>query len=161
MKYKVGDKVKVRDDLMVGHCYSYYAYCGNMVNFRGKTVTIKSVAYDFYRIEEDRQTSCWTDGMFEDVNENDVDDEDDETETAKFRAFLEEVANLDADGYNEEYATLKRIMEHGQNGGYDGYDYKEYVDNLCNFYRTFAPKKKMTKAEIEDALGYKIEIVEE
>lgn len=154
MKYKVGDKVKVRDDLMVGNCYGYYAYCGNMVNFRGKTVTIKTVAYDFYRIEEDRQTSCWTDGMFEDVNTE-------EAETAKFRAFLEEVANLDADGYDEEYATLKRILEYGHDGGYDGYDYKECVDNLCNFYKTFTPKKKMTKAEIEDALGYKIEIVEE
>ena len=156
MKYKVGDKVKVRDDLLVGNCYSYYVYRGDMVNFRGKTVTIKSVAYNFYRIEEDRQTSCWTDAMFENDN----------LETAKFRAFLEEVANLDADGYDEEYATLKRIMEYGRDGGYDGYDYKEFIDNLCNFYRTFTPKveeprKKMTLEQIEDALGYKIEIVEE
>lgn len=157
MKYKVGDKVKVRDDLMVGSCYDYYAYCGDMVNFRSKIVTIKTVAYDFYRIEEDRQTSCWTDGMFEDVNT-------DEAETAKFKAFLEEVANLDADDYDKEYAMLKDIVDCGYNAHYkDKYDYDEAVNGLCNFYRKFKPteKKKMTKAEIEDALGYKIEIVEE
>lgn len=167
MKYKVGDKVKVRDDLVIGNCYSYYAYCGNMVNFRGKTVTIKSVAYYFYRIEEDRQTSCWTDGMFEDDFEEDEEvSTSTEAETAKFRAFLEEVANLDADDYDKEYAMLKDIVDCGYNARYkDEYDYDEAVNGLCNFYRTFTPtketKKKMTKAEIEDALGYKIEIVEE
>ena len=168
MKYKVGDKVKVRDDLMVGNCYSYYAYCGNMVNFRGKTVTIKTVAYDFYRIEEDRQTSCWTDGMFEDVNENDVDvdvdvDVDDEAEIAKFRAFLEEVADYRNDEYMEQYLRLSYIM--GIADVDNDEKTNEAVNKLCNFYRTFTPKKetkkKMTKAEIEDALGYKIEIVEE
>ena len=156
MKYKVGDKVKVRDDLKVGNCYNFYTYCGDMVNFKGKTVTIKSVAYDFYRIEEDRQISCWTDLMFEDVNT--------EAEVDKFRAFLEEVANLDADDYDKEYAMLKDIVDCGYNAHYkDEYDYDEAVNGLCNFYRKFKPteKKKMTKAEIEDALGYKIEIVEE
>lgn len=162
MKYKVGDKVKVRDDLVVGSCYGYYAYCGDMVNFRSKIVTIKTVAYDFYRIEEDRQTSCWTDGMFEDVNENDVDDND-ETETAKFRAFLEEVADCRSNEYMEEYLWLSYIM--GIDDVNNDKKMDETIDNLCDFYRTFTPtketKKKMTKAEIEDALGYKIEIVEE
>jgi hypothetical protein len=155
MKYKVGDKVKVRDDLVVGNCYSYYAYCGDMVNFKGKTVTIKSVAYDFYRIEEDRQTSCWADGMFEDV-------EGDEAEIAKFRAFLKEVADYRVDGYSTQYKRLRDIIVADtifrSNKEIDG-----DIEYLCNFYRTFKPteKKKMTKAEIEDALGYKIEIVEE
>jgi hypothetical protein len=58
----------------------------------------------------------------------------------------------------------QRLPEYGHDG-YDGYNYKECVDELCDFYKTFTPtketKKKMTKAEIEDALGYKIEIVEE
>jgi hypothetical protein len=156
MKYKVGDKVKVRDDLVVGNCYSYYAYCGDMVNFKGKTVTIKSVAYDFYRIEEDRQTSCWADGMFEDV-------EDDEAEIAKFRAFLEEVADYRSDEYMEQYLRLSYIMGIGEVDDDEKMD--EAVNKLCDFYKTFTPtketKKKMTKAEIEDALGYKIEIVEE
>jgi len=162
MKYKVGDKVKVRDDLMVGNCYSYYAYCGNMVNFRGKTVTIKTVAYDFYRIEEDRQTSYWTDGMFEDVEDTDNTNID-EAEIAKFRAFLEEVADYRNDEYMEQYLRLSYIM--GIADVDNDEKTNEAVNKLCNFYRTFTPKKetkkKMTKAEIEDALGYKIEIVEE
>ncbi len=159
MKYKVGDKVRVREDLKVGKCYSYYAYCGNMVNFKGKTVTITSVAYDFYRIEEDKQTSCWTDGMFEDVNDKD----NDEAEVAKFKAFLEEVVDCRSDEYMKQYVWLTCIM------GIDTVSdekMNETIENLCNFYKTFNPteketKKKMTKAEIEDELGYKIEIVEE
>lgn len=160
MKYKVGDKVRVRNDLKVNNNYGDYVYCGNMPFFKGKTVTIKAVTdfkYDkHYLITEDDGRYYWTDKMFEDVN-------DDEAEIVKFRAFLEEVANLHADGYDEEYTTLARIIEYGQDG-YDGYNYKEFVDELCNFYRTFTPKKetkkKMTKAEIEAELGYKIEIVE-
>lgn len=161
MKYKVGDKVKVRDDLEICNFYGGYMYDEYMSHFRGKEVTIKDVSNGntFYTIREDVSSFYrWTDEMFEDETAT-------EAETAKFRAFLEEVANLDAEGYNEEYATLVRIIEYGHDG-YDGYDYKECVDNLCDFYRTFTPKveeprKKMTLEQIEDALGYKIEIVEE
>lgn len=159
MKYKVGDKVKVRDDLMVGNRYSGFGYVDDMSRFSGKIVTIRTVFEDenCYNLNEDIWRYRWTDEMFEEEAST-------EAEIAKFRAFLEEVANLDNDDYNSEYATLVRIVDYGQDG-YDGYNYKECVDELCNFYRMFTPKKetkkKMTKAEIEDALGYKIEIVEE
>lgn len=159
MKYKVGDKVKVRDDLKVNNNYGGYVYCGNMPFFKGKTVTIEAVTdfkYDkHYLIKEDDTRYYWTDEMFEEI----VEEDKDETEVEKFRAFLEEVANLDYDNYGEEYAMLSNIVKYG----YDFNDYKEAIDELCDFYRTFKPteKKKMTKAEIEDALGYKIEIVEE
>ena len=166
MKYKVGDKVKVRDDLVVGNFYGYYTYHGDMVNFRSKIVTIKTVGdYGFYRIEEDGQTGYWTAEMFEDDFEDDKEvSTSTEVEIAKFRAFLEEVANLDADDYDKEYAMLKDIVDCGYNAHYkDEYDYDEAVNGLCNFYRMFKPteKRKMTKAEIEEELGYKIEIVEE
>lgn len=161
MKYKVGDKVKVRDDLTVNNNYGGNVYCGNMPFFKGKTVTIEAVTdlkYDkHYLITEDNGVYYWTDEMFEDVDE-----------IVKFRAFLEEVANLDADGYEKEFAMLSNIISRGydscHNDLYD-YEYDEAVNGLCNFYRTFTPKKeakkKMTKAEIEAELGYKIEIVEE
>lgn len=157
MKYKVGDKVKVRDDLKVYDYYGCYMMTNIMSNFSGKEVTIDYVSNTFYTIEEDENAYRWTDEMFEDVK-------DDEAETAKFRAFLEEVANLDADDYDKEYAMLKDIVDCGYNAHYkDKYDYDEAVNGLCNFYRKFKPteKKKMTKAEIEAELGYKIEIVEE
>ena len=166
MKYKVGDKVKVRDDLMVGNSYGDYAYCGNMPFFKGKTVTIKAVTdfkYDkHYLITEDNGVYYWTDGMFEDVEDTDNTNID-EAEIAKFRAFLEEVADYRNDEYMEQYLRLSYIM--GIADVDNDEKTNEAVNKLCNFYRTFTPKKetkkKMTKAEIEDALGYKIEIVEE
>lgn len=67
MKYKVGDKVKVRSDLRVGKSYGEHAFVHDMFKFRGKIVTIESVWKQGYRIEED--TYWWTDEMLEPVEE--------------------------------------------------------------------------------------------
>lgn len=62
MKYKVGDKVKIREDLHEGY---YKLFCSNdMVSYKGKIVTIEKVFDDYYYIKEDSMW-CWTDGMFE------------------------------------------------------------------------------------------------
>lgn len=66
MKYKVGDKVKVRSDLRVGKSYGD-AFVYDMSKFRGKIVTIESVWKQGYRIEEDAY--WWTDEMLEPVEE--------------------------------------------------------------------------------------------
>ena len=69
MKYKVGDKVKVRSDLKVSTKY-YMEDRSNgdivapeMHKLVGKIVTIKRCDKYGYNIEECR--FCWTDGMFE------------------------------------------------------------------------------------------------
>lgn len=63
-KYKVGDKVKVREDLVVGEIYGRQITVGNMVELKGKKVTIKSVHNgEEYRIKELGYT--WTNEMFE------------------------------------------------------------------------------------------------
>lgn len=67
MKYKVGDKVKVRSDLRVGKSYGEHAFVHDMSKFRGKIVTIESVWKQGYRIEEDAY--WWTDEMLEPVEE--------------------------------------------------------------------------------------------
>lgn len=68
MKYKVGDKVKVREDLKPNEYYDGIRFDGNMQKMKGKTVTIEKVFSDkSYWIEE-----CgflWTDEMLEDVEE--------------------------------------------------------------------------------------------
>jgi hypothetical protein len=153
MKYKVGDKVKVRDDLVVDYKYGSDAFVDGMSALKGKVVTIKTcfTSRDKYAIEG--SDYAWTDEMFEDDSE----------EIAKFRAFLEEVADYRSDEYMEQYLRLSYIMGIGEVDDDEKMD--EAVNKLCDFYKTFTPtketKKKMTKAEIEDALGYKIEIVEE
>ena len=64
-KYKVGDKVKVREDLVVGEKYGKHIAIDDMVEFKGKEVTIKTVIDNNfgYGIEETNYT--WTNEMFE------------------------------------------------------------------------------------------------
>ena len=69
MKYKVGDKVKVREDLKIGKSYNKKTFVDSMEKYKGQIVTIKVVYGDRYRIEEDNQDWYWTDEMLEDIEE--------------------------------------------------------------------------------------------
>ncbi|MBS4902326.1 MAG: hypothetical protein KHZ96_07580 [Coprobacillus sp.] len=72
MKYKVGDKVRVRSDLTEGKEYGGVFVISDMSELRGKIVTIARILYDdctplksCYTIKE--MECCWTDDMFEPV----------------------------------------------------------------------------------------------
>lgn len=65
MRYKVGDKVRVRKDLIVGKRYGSYRFSSDMKGFKGKTFNIQKVGSDYYRVEEER--FFWTDEMFESI----------------------------------------------------------------------------------------------
>lgn len=65
MKYKVGDKVRIRKDLEVGKDYGKRAVVPEMTNLKGMMATIKSVGRDYYEIEEDIDLFDWTDEMIE------------------------------------------------------------------------------------------------
>jgi hypothetical protein len=61
MKFKVGDKVRVREDLEIDKDYGFY--CNEeMVKLKGKVVEIEDVDNISYSIKED--TYAWTDEMF-------------------------------------------------------------------------------------------------
>ena len=71
MKYKVGDKVRVRDDLEIGKWYSMNNRTfsdfvnSEMITFKGKEVTIlANNCFGMYRIKEDNGEWHWTDEMF-------------------------------------------------------------------------------------------------
>lgn len=68
MKYKVGDKVKVRSDLKAYEIYGSYMLTKSMEKFAGKTVTISGVGINSYAIEE-MEVAYWTDEMLEPVEE--------------------------------------------------------------------------------------------
>lgn len=74
MKYKVGDRVKVRNDLIVDRCYNGFYFNKDMTRWRGQIVTISEVENKdpCYRIKEDEGEYKWgwVDEMFEDVVEN-------------------------------------------------------------------------------------------
>lgn len=72
MKYKVGDKVKVRSDLVKDKWYGHHMYVSTMDNFKGEQ-TIREIRGDGYLIYGDCGNYRWTDEMFEDTEENKMD----------------------------------------------------------------------------------------
>jgi hypothetical protein len=73
-KYKVGDKVKIREDLVVDEVYGEMDYISDMDKWKGKIVTISFADNDnnCYEIAEDTERWTWSAKMFEDVPENNV-----------------------------------------------------------------------------------------
>ena len=75
MKYKVGDKVKIREDLEVGRQYGADDFVRGMEQYKGKTATIANVYNNVYHINVDDNNNDdafvwhWTDEMFEDYTE--------------------------------------------------------------------------------------------
>lgn len=76
MKYKVGDKVKIKSlewynslekdsdgDVYLEECDNYIV--SGMVDFLGKTAIIERIYSKGYDINLDNGNSCWTDEMFE------------------------------------------------------------------------------------------------
>lgn len=64
MEYKIGDKVRVREDLVVDQQYGKYIFSYSMIPFKGKIVTISGIIDSKYEIEEDFYQFWWTDEMF-------------------------------------------------------------------------------------------------
>lgn len=80
MKYKVGDKVRIRSDLKENEIYDGYVAISNMLELAGEIVTISHIlsgteyvcslgSKQCYRIKE--MGCCWTDDMFEPVSHED------------------------------------------------------------------------------------------
>src|SRR5574344_950579 len=74
MRFKVGDKVRIRKDL---NLYNDYDNCGTvseMLEYKGDIATIMKVfeLSNCYKINIDNQQWLWTDEMFEPVEENTI-----------------------------------------------------------------------------------------
>jgi ribosomal protein L19 len=67
MKYNVGDKVKIREDLVVGNMYGVNDFARKMAQYKGKTATITTTSEhnNMYHIDIDNECWYWTDEMFE------------------------------------------------------------------------------------------------
>lgn len=70
MKYKVGDKVRVRRDLNKGMIYNEFTVTTPMADKAGDIVTISAVSRRYYHIAE--YGCCWTDEMFEGLVEEEL-----------------------------------------------------------------------------------------
>lgn len=70
MKYKVGDKVRVRKDLIPGNYYGGICYVGYMDRFKGKKCVITNMDGISYQIND--SGLWWTDEMLESVDNDDL-----------------------------------------------------------------------------------------
>ena len=75
MKYKVGDKVRIRKDLEIDETYKGYAFVEKMKPWWGMLAEIKFIYVDgVFRINLDEGRFFWTDEMLEPVPDDSPDD---------------------------------------------------------------------------------------
>jgi hypothetical protein len=71
MKYKVGDKVRIREDLVVGNKYGADTYVSDMAQHKGEITTVVYVTdRNKYKLAVDTYWN-WTEEMLEDCIEKD------------------------------------------------------------------------------------------
>lgn len=166
MKFKVGEKVKIKKNLKKGYGFKYYV-ADEMEKFKGKTVTIYSVNSEAYRIEEDNMSWDWTEDMFEglaiitkeelfkmpigtkittDLEENNI----------FVKVGENDFCNNDCD--HIEYDNIKEDLSLDY---YEGKIIEIQEPNYTTIYKEDKQVKEMTIAEIEKELGYPIKVVKE
>ena len=102
---KVGDKVKIKQDLVFGKFYNDCMYTADMVKYAGKVATITNIFQDSetefsYRLDIDSERWFWDSEMIEPVEEvvHKTCNEKDSTRLAKAVCEYEEIVhNLEQD----------------------------------------------------------------
>lgn len=171
MKYKVGDKVRVRKDLKEWEQYGRLTFTESMGKLRGNNVTIKEVLSNDYHIVEDNSEYFWTDEMLEGnkiIKKSDLQNGD----IVTYRDGRKRIVNIKRNGlaiirnFDDVWLSLDNYEEDLFN-----YNDKEGDLDVVKVYRpeteeTFYTErtkktKKMTVAEICKELGYDVEIIKE
>ncbi|MFC0903670.1 hypothetical protein ACFHWD_03075 [Clostridium sp. MT-14] len=70
MKYKVGDKVKIREDLITNKEYGDDVFADDMEGYKGRIAYITDTCCESYELDVDNGSWPWTDEMLESVNKN-------------------------------------------------------------------------------------------
>ena len=151
MKYKVGDKVKIKKNLIVDGSYGSETYVEDMEEIAKDYDYILTVSkvFDCYGdnieyVMAEGDGWYWTNKMIEGLAEP--------TDREKFEGWMRKLSSLDCDDVVWN-AFNYIVTSEPDDRGYD-----DKLKIVSDFLFT---KKKMTKTEIEAELGYKIEIVEE
>ena len=112
MKYKVGDEVRVREDLSINDTYGECFFTSSMSVFLGKTVTINKVNENInrYKIKEDDWEWYWTDEMFESAEgENPVDETNDSGEWVLCRGDINKLNDTIKDVVHDKSQASESI----------------------------------------------------
>lgn len=163
MKYKVGDKVRIRRDLKVGNFYDEWLLTDEMeedIKSNDYILTISKayIAYDNktpvynYKKNTLRMDLCskWelTESMIEGLVETEL------TDREKFEGWMRKLSSSDSLG--RQWIAFNNLTMLEPNDD----EYESNLEIVSDFLFGVV-KKNMTKAEIEAELGYEIEIVEE
>lgn len=119
MKYKVGDKVRVRKDILTNKWYGRWVFAEGMCHLIGGVVSINEVLGDSYHIDED---ICYiTDEMLEDVEE--YKKEDVKFEVGKWYK------------YSAEYINHKTYAKYSSNQSVSGRFYYDEIITENNGFK--------------------------
>ena len=125
MKYKVGDKVRVRTDLIVDKIYGADKFILSMCKFKGKICTIKEICDKCYLFEEDDDEWYWTDEMLEDVSDNNV---------GEIKARTVDVADNSKEFHDAFVEMIDFAKEHLTKEQFNEFIYTIYtcgIENVC------------------------------
>lgn len=184
MKFKVGQKVRVKEDLVVGRMYGEYRFTAAMAKYRGKTYSISDIVDDYYCLKECKNMTgdChwkFTDEMLGTVKFTKAD-----LETGMVVEYRDGDRRLVINDYLYGFDCWMRISSYDDSLlclGSPGLDimrvYRINVNNLRILKEVFELRnleliwerqeesepevEEMTLAEIEKELGRKIKIVSE
>lgn len=186
MKYKIGDKVRIRSDLEAGKSYGIAGFTEEMEYLNGNIVTIHnvdtlkgcySIEIDTYELLDCKFTdemllpvtftkSDLKTGMIAEYRNGDrrlvvgnalIDNKGDEANDLTDAMYKNDLTR----SIDNNQLDISKVYEvipifHG-----DLYGLFRYTDNLILIWEREEPPKKMTVAEIEKALGHKVEVVAE
>lgn len=184
-KYKVGDKVLVRKDLIVDNLYGGVDFIDDMEYLKGKICTISNVIdqdiVDIYELVEDNKYSTkysWTEEMLEPVETENVVKNLNDLRFGDIITLRNEERYVYADtvmyGEKEQYALDCDYLKETYN---EDFTTKTVRGNVCDFNEksydimkierqgkvVYERKEKiveMTLEEVCDKLGYDVKIVE-
>lgn len=146
MKYKVGDKVRIRKDLVMGGNYGDSVAVDDMVDMGGNVVTIERVGNLGYYIEEDPDGYCWTDEMFEGLVEEELTAEEAiKIQAEMCRSVLCKDCTINKFGYDTRYGCCKYRSKN--------------PDKVLKILKQW--KKDHEKKEIEVELAYVVRVIED
>lgn len=146
MRYKVGDKVKVRSDLKENIRYGGQIFVRDMAVHCGKNVEISKVYYDAYCIKESDREWFWTDEMFEGLAEDEL--------------TAEEANKVLADMCTRECKNceLGKLVKESRYSFCSAYR-REHPDKVVEILKQW--KEDHEKKEIEVELAYVVRVIED
>ena len=121
MKYKVGDKVRVRKDLVVNNEYNGVTYINSMDEFKDEKCVITNIRNQYYQINNFGY--WWSEEMFESIDDEKV------LEYALRKLGMTKEELEDEMNINEEDITfIKKYMENKK----ERREYCEKFNSVCD-----------------------------